>query len=448
VGLRRELTLLDATFVTIGGIIGSGIFFVPSRVAAQFPDPRTIMGLWVLGGLVSLAGALSVAELAAAKPRAGGPYVFVRDAFGPVAGFVAGWSYFLLGKAAIAAAVLLVFSQHVAYFLPLSPLGQQLLAVWAAASLTFVNWLGVKQGAHVNNLFTALKVGGLAVLVGAAFLLAPAAPPQASAVGQGSLSTALLLVLFAYNAWINATFLGEEVKDPGRNLPRALAYGTLGVMALYLLANLAYLQALGPGGMASSTLVATDTMNRAFAFGGAFIAAVIVASTYGNTNGGVLTGARIPLAMAQRGELPAALARLNAKGVPGAALWAQFGLTALLLMTGTFQAAATLGIFATWGILALVGLAVFVERRRAPDAPRPYRVPFYPWVPAAFVVGALFVVGVRVWEAPDQALLALGLMLAGLPLLAWMRWHGKRHDLDAPAAHDGAVPVGDLRPGP
>lgn len=423
-GLRRDLGLLDATLVTVGSIIGSGIFFVPSRVAAEFPDAGAVMVLWLAGGLVSLAGALSVAELAAMYPRAGGPYVFVREAFGSTAGFVAGWSYFILGKAAIAAAVLFVFSDHVAYFAGLTDLGKQLLAVWAAASLTFVNWLGVRQGARVNNVLTLLKAAGLGVLVVAALGMAPGAPAQAPATGAGSLSTALLLVLFAYNAWINATFLGEEVRDPARTLPRALAYGTLAVMALYLLANLAYLHVLGPGGMAGSALVATDTMERALAGGGAFIAAVIVVSTYGNTNGGILTGARIPLAMARRGELPARLARLNAKDVPGAALWLQFALTAVLILTGTFQAAATLGILATWAVLAAVAGAVFVLRRRSPKAARPYRVPLYPWLPGAFLAGALFVVAVRAAEDPMQALQAAALMVVGLPVLFWHKNKG------------------------
>lgn len=419
--LRRELGVLDATAVTVGGIIGSGIFFVPAQVAQQFPDAGTILLLWVAGGLVSLAGALSVAELATMYPRAGGPYVFVREAFGSAAGFVAGWSYFILGKAAIAAAVLLVFSDHVAYFVPLSPLGQQLLAIWAAASLTFINWRGVRQGASTNNVLTALKAAGLVVLVAAALVLAPPASGAPPGQGAGSLSTALLLILFAYNAWINATFLGGEVRDPGRTLPRALALGTLSVMVLYLLANVAYLHVLGPAGMAQSGRVATDTLERAMAGGGAFIAAVILISTYGNTNGGILTGARIPLAMAERGELPSWMGRINERGVPGVALWAQFLLTAALLLTGTFQAAATLGILATWSVLAAVAAAVFVLRRRAPRAERPYRVPLYPWVPAAFLLGALFVVGVRVVEQPMQALLAAGIMLAGLPYLAARR---------------------------
>lgn len=425
-GLRRELGLFDAALVTVGSIIGSGIFFVPSRVAAEFPDATAILALWVVGGAVSLAGALSVAELATMYPRAGGPYVFVREAFGPAAGFVAGWSYFILGKAAIAAAVLFVFSDHAAFFLGLTDLGKQLLAVWAAASLTFINWLGVRQGAAVNNVLTLLKAGGLVVLVAAVFLLAPGAAPAAAApaLGTGSLSTALLLVLFAYNAWINATFLGEEVRDPARTLPRALAYGTVAVMALYLLANLAYLHVLGPGGMAGSALVATDTMGRAVAGGGAFIAGVILVSTYGNTNGGILTGARIPLAMARRGELPAALGRLNAKDVPGAALGLQLLVTAALILTGTFQAAATLGVLATWAVLAAVAAAVFALRRRAPAAERPYRVPLYPWVPAAFLLGALFVVGARVVEQPVQAVQAAAVMLAGLPVLFWYKNKG------------------------
>jgi APA family basic amino acid/polyamine antiporter len=437
VGLRRELGLLDATMVTVGGIIGSGIFFVPNLVAAQSPDAGSILALWVLGGLVSLAGALSVAELAAMHPRAGGPYVFVREAFGPAAGFVAGWTYFVLGKAAIAAAVMLVFSEHVAFFFGLTTLGKQLLALWGLALLTFINALGVKQGARTMNLLTVLKAGGLVALVGAVLLLAPAAPAQAAPPGTGSVSTAFLLILFAYNAWINATFLAEEVKRPERTLPRALALGTVSVMALYLLANVAYLHALGPAGMAASSLVAAESMQRAVGFGAAFIAATVIVSTLGNSNGGILTAARIPFAMAQRGELPRALGRLNRKGAPDAALLAHFLLASAFLLTGTFQAAATLGILAIWSVLVLVGLAVFVLRRRAPDAPRPYRVPLYPLLPGAFLAGALLVVGVRAAQDPGQAALALLLMLIGLPLYGWERARSKRRGLDALRAADG-----------
>lgn len=423
--LRRELGMLDAAMLTVGGIIGSGIFFVPSRVAAQFPDGASILLLWVAGGLVSLAGALTAAELATMFPRAGGPYVFVREAFGRVPGFIAGWSYFVLGKAAIGAAVLLVFAEYVGYFAPLTPLGKQLLAVWAAGSLAYINALGVRQGARVQNALTALKALALGVLVLAALLLAPAAAPQSPLRGGGSLSAALVLVLFAYNAWINATFVGEEMRDPGRDLPRALALGTLGVTALYLAANLAYLHVLGAAGMARSALVATDTMQRASAFGGAFIAGSILISTYGNANGGTLTGARIPLAMAREGDLPAFLGRLNRRGAPDAALAAEFLLTAALVLTGTFQTAATLGIVAIWVVLAAVALAVPVLRRRRPRAPRPYRVPLYPLVPGVFLAGALGVVALTLLEQREQALLSFLLMASGLPVLGWMRRAGR-----------------------
>jgi basic amino acid/polyamine antiporter, APA family len=447
-GLRRELGLLDATAITVGSIVGSGIFFVPAQVAAEFPDAALILGLWVLGGLVSLAGALSVAELAAMRPRAGGPYEFVRAAFGPVPGFVAGWSYFVLGKAAIAAAVLLVFAEHAAFFFGLTPLGKQLLAIWALGSLTLINWLGVRQGARVQNAFTALKVAALLVLIAAALLLGPSAPSQASIVGTASLSTALLLILFAYNAWINATMLAEEVRAPERNLPRALVLGTVGAMVLYLLANVAFLKVLGPAGMAGTRLVAADTLQRTFALGGAFIAASVLVSAYGNANGGTLTGARIPFAMARRGELPAFVGKLNAKGVPGVALWVHLAIAAALILTGTFQAAATLGVFAIWLVLVLVGAAVFVERRRNPGLTRPYRVPFYPVLPAVFLAGATLVVALRVVERPFDAGLAVVVMLAGLPLYAWQRRRAasQAHELDALRPDDGDVAVGDRLP--
>ena len=434
--LRRELGLLDATAVTISTIVGAGIFFVPSRVAAQFPDATLILGLWVAGGLVSLAGALTVSELAAMFPRSGGPYEFVREGLGPLAGFVVGWNNFTLSLG-VRAGVLLVFAQYVAFFVPLSPVGIALLAVWAGGSMTYLNALGVRLGARVVTVLTALKVAALVGLVVGVAVLAPAAPSGTAPAG-GNLSLALLLVLFAYNSWIVASFLGDEVRDPQRTLPRAILLGTLAVIALYLAANLAFLRALGPAGMAASSLVASDSLQRATATGGAVIAGAVVVSTYGNSFGGFLSLARVPYQMARRGELPAMFARLNRHGVPDVALLSELVFASLFIATGTFEAAATVGVLAIWVGLVLVGVAYFALRRARPGAARPYRVPLYPLAPGVFLIGALFVVGVTVLQQPAQAALTGLLIAAGLPLFAWQRHRTARGGL----ARLPEIPVG------
>lgn len=437
-GLRRELGLLSATAVSVGSMIGSGIFFVPNLVAMEYASVPIILGLWALGGLLALAGALTVAELAAMYPRAGGPYDFVHAAFGPAAGFLSGYAYFILSKAAINAAVAVVFGLHVSILIGLTDTGVTLIAIWILAATTFVNWLGVRLAGNFQNGLTFLKAAAILGVVALAFALRPEAPARTTGfTGGGLFSAAFLPILFAYNSWINATFVGEETRDPERNLPRALALSVAIVTFLYVAANIAYLYVLGVDGVASSETVATDVAQTLMPFGGALLAGIVLVSTAGSIHGGLMTGARLPFAMARDGLMPAPLGRTSRFGTPGVALWVQFGFAVTIVLTGTFRQIVSYSVFSVWAVLAVVGLALFQLRRSQPERARPYRVLWYPWIPAAFVGSALFVVVRTLIEQPANALLGIGVTLTGIPLYWWLR--ARRDPADASPAYEDSA---------
>lgn len=418
--LRRDLGLVEATTIVAGSMIGSGIFFVPNLVAREFPSTPLIVAFWLLGGLLAFAGALAVAELTAMFPRAGGPYDFVREAFGETAGFLSGWAYFLLTKAAIGAAVAFVFAVFLGRFTELGPTQLKLVAVWVLAAFTFVNWIGVRHAGHVQNVLTGLKVGALVLIGGAAFLLpSSGAAPAPVVEGGGRLTVAFLPILFAYNAWINATFVAEEVRNPQRTLPRALALGVGLVTVLYVVVNVAYLHLLGPDGVAASEAVAADAADLVLPAGGLVLAGAVVVSTAGNLNGGLLTGARLPMALARDGWLPARLGALSRYATPGAALLLQLVIAAGIVLTGTFESIVSYALFVTWGVLLLVVVALLRLRRIRPDAERPYRVPLYPFTPVAFALAAALVLVVTVLEQPREAAIGIAIAATGVPVWWW-----------------------------
>ncbi|MGQ0535735.1 MAG: APC family permease [Methanobacteriota archaeon] len=422
-GLRRELGFWEATTITVGSMIGSGVFYAPNLVAREFADPGVILSLWAVGGLFSLAGALTVAELSTMYPRSGGLYHFLREAFGDAVSFFSAWGYFFLAKAAIGAAVAFVFAIHVSYFFPLTDLGVKLLAAWALAAVTFVNYLGVLLTGRVQNVLTLLKALSLALIVAAAAVLAPSSPsagPSPVEAG-GRLSAAFVAILFAYNAWINVTLVAGEVRDPSRNLPRALASGVGLVIILYLAANWAYLRVLSADGVAASGLVATDAASRLFASGGAFVAGAVLVSTFGNLNGGVLTGARIPFALAEDGWLPRGIASVSRFATPAPALVLHLVVSTSLLAMGGFQEIITYAVFVVWATLFFVALALFRLRRTRPEADRPYRVVGYPWTPALFAAAAGFVVLQTLVEQPREAAIGAAIVATGVPVYFWRR---------------------------
>ena len=424
--LRRSLGLLDATMVNVGVMVGSAVFLTASDVARALPHPLLQLAVWVVAALFSLAGALTIAELGAAFPRAGGLCVYLREAFGPFWGFLYGWALLAVIQTAAIAAVAVAFASYGGHFLPLSPRGAELVAVGAIAALTAVNVLGVREGVWTQNAVTFAKLAVIAGLVVLAFagsagsasnLVAPAGPAVLAGVGA-----ALIGPLFAFDGWITTSYIGGEVKRPERNLPLAALFSVGIVTALYLALNGAYLFVLGSDKVAASRLVAADTARALLGVHGADLAAgMVVIATLGGINGNILGGARVLYAMADAGLFWRAAGRVHPRfGTPATALAVQGLVSVAFVFTGRFDQLLTSCLFASWLFYALGGLAVFVLRRRI-DLERPYRVWGYPVVPAAFVLFAALLLMSTVAADPRDAAVGAGLLLTGIPAYLFFR---------------------------
>ena len=422
-GLPRRLGVWSAAAAAVGLTIGSGIFRVPATVAAESGSVGAIALVWVLGGVITLCGALTVAELAAAFPRAGGIYVYLREAYGPLAAFLFGWSWFFIRSAA-SAGTALVFVAYLRTFVPLDDLGQRLAAVGLIVLVGAANYRSVRLGAAVQDMSTLAKV--LAILVAAAAIFALgearggalAAPPTFAPAGLGGLGVALVAALFAYDGWIAATLIAGEVRDPGRSLPRALTWGAVVVVATYLAINAAYLYALPLADLAASKAVAVDAMTRVTGAGGAaLIAALVMLSTFGGLNAGLMTGPRVYYAMAEDGLFFRRVAAVHPRfGTPHVAVALLVVLTVLNASVRTFEQLAEAFVLLLYPFLALTVAAVFVLRRRRPDLPRPYRTAGYPVVPAIFLVGTVAMMLNALLERPTTTLLGAAIVAAGVPI--------------------------------
>ncbi len=433
-GLKRELSLFDATTINVGTMIASAIFIVPSMVALQLRASGLVLAVWIVGGVVSLLGALCMAELGAAFPRAGGLFVYLREAYGPVWGFLYGWAVAVLVNPASIAAIGAIFAAYLSFFVPLGAMAQKLVAVGSIVALTLLNCAGVRAGATTQNVLTTLKVAALAGLIVAAFALpggggdqlAPWLPASFDGL-WGPVGIAMVAVLFAYDGWIEITYVGGEVENPGRVLPQSIVYSLVVVIAVYTLVNLAFLYVLAPAGMAGTALVASDAATVVLgSAGAAFVAAAIVIATLGANNGIVLTSARIPYAMAREGAFFAWAGRVHPSlGTPVPALLAQGAVAAAMALTGTYEQLFTYVVFASWVFYAMGAAAVIRLRRTAPDLARPYRAWGYPWTPLVFVGFALWLVVSTVLETPREALVGVAIVAAGLPLYShWRRTRG------------------------
>jgi len=427
IGLKRELGLLDSTMINAGTMIASAIFIVPAIIAQHVGATGPILLVWIVGGVVSLFGALSVAELGAAMPEAGGQYVYLSRAYSPLWGFLYGWATFVVVNTASIAAIAVGFATYVGFFTPLSELGVRSVAVVSIVVLTGINCLGVRLGATVQNVFTLLKIAALMALVTLAFApgsgdgLAPLWSGGSVTGLVGPLGLAMIQVLWAYDGWIEITYTGSEVKDPGKNIPRSIVLSTLLVMGLYVAVNLAYLIVLSPGGVAGSTLVASDAVQAVVGTAGAaLVAGAILVSTLGANHGIVLTSARIPYAMALEGRFFAWAKKVSPRfRTPIPALLAQGVVAVVLTLTGTYEQLATYVVFASWLFYTLSAAAVIRLRVTAPDLPRPYRAWGYPVTPILFILFAVGLVGVTIAEAPREAAVGAGLVLAGVPVYWW-----------------------------
>jgi len=441
--LKRQLGFLDSTMINVGTIIASAIFIVPSTIASQLHASAPAILVWVVGGAVSLLGALAVAELGAAMPKAGGLYAYLGEAYGPVWGYLYGWTAGVVINPASIAAIAVGFATYVGFFLPLGAAGIKAVAILSIVALTVLNCLGVKPGTVTQNVLTLIKIGLVAALIVIGFVLpggsAANFEPLWPAASLGSLiapfGIAMVAVLWAYDGWIEITYVGGEVKDPGRNLPRSIVLATLIAVALYCLVTASFTYVLSPSRMAASPLVASDaaqvTLGRA---GAGLVAVAIMLSTLGSNNGIVLTAARIPYAMARDGLLPRALARVNPRFVTPVTSLVVQGVIAIALTWISIEPSwkDTYGRLFTYVVLgefifyALSAGAVIVLRRRAPEMPRPYRTWGYPVTPLVFVLFSVWLI----WNTAREQLLdfavGMALMLVGLPWYWWRRGRWSR----------------------
>ncbi len=433
--LPRKLGLLDAALLLVGSVVGSGIFVVPSLIARRIHEPGLVIAVWVFCGLLVLCGALTLAELGAALPHSGGMYVYIREAYGPFWSFLYGWTNSLVIIPGAIAALTTAFLIYLKYFLPLGAAAEKAVGLGLLVLLAAVNCRGVRWGAWVQNLFTFLKVAGLAGLVGLALLLQrgdsanflPLWPANFSPGVLTAVGASMISVLFAYDGWHFVGFVGGEIRDPHRNIPRGIALGVFIVIAVYVSANLAYLFVLGQAGIAASERVAAAAMSKMIGpAGAALISLAILCSTFGATGANVLAGPRVFYAMARDRVFFPGLAWIHPSyQTPARAICLLCGWAGLLTLTGGYEHLITMAMFAAWIQFAMAIASVIVLRRKHPEWDRPYRVPGYPWTALVFVlVASVFVINTLV-ESPRSSLLGLFIVVAGLPFyLHWRKRHG------------------------
>ncbi len=404
--LRRVIGFAGGTALIVGITIGSGIFRTPPTIAGLVPNPLVIMGLWTVFGLISICGALAVAELTSLLPQAGGVYVFLREAYGDAAAFVFGWLYVLVTTPTAVASLATVFAEFLLNLLGVSPGTStvQVIAIFAIITLTCANVLGARVGAAVSEVTTLVKVTALAAIILGAFLLGDGSLSnltEGGAVQGGGLARAVAAVIWTYDGWIAVSMIAGEVAAPERLMKRIIIVGMLVIVTLYIGANLAYLYMMPVSIMAQQKEAIARTVITAIAgpAGGVLIMLAIMTSVFGALNGNLLAKPRVPYAMARDGLIFSFLGKTHPRwATPWAALVIQ-GVVAIImvLVLRDFDTLTTYFVVVEWAALIFAVGAVFVLRRKMADRPRPFRTPAYPWVPLFFVVGTVVGLSAIVW---------------------------------------------------
>lgn len=433
--LVRRLGRFDATMLVMGGIIGAGIFVNPAEVARHVTSPGLIVGAWLIGGMVAIAGAFVYAELAARRPQVGGQYAYLRDAWGPMPAFLYGWSLLLVIQSGGMAAVAITFARYFLDVAPL-PLSESALAVTTLALLTAINCLGVRVGGTLQSVLMVVKILALVALVLCGIALAPAfagAPPPAPAEPLPALGTmaalaaALTPVMFAYGGWQTSSFVAGEMRYPARDLPRALLFGVIGVVTLYALVAFTFVHVLGPQGLAESSTPATSVMRGALGDTGATLIALGIAiSALGFLSQGMLTTPRVYFAMAQDKLFFPAVATVSKRThAPVIAILLQGAAAIVIALTGTFGQILSYVVSVDFIWFALTGAALFVYRRRDPETPS-FQVPGHPWTTLFFILACAITVMGTVWNHPANSAVGFLILLAGVPAcLFWLRRQGR-----------------------
>jgi len=449
--LVRGLGAWATMAMVVGHIIGTGVFLVPSSMARATGSVGLVFLVWIVGGVLSLFGALTIAELGAAMPEAGGAYVYLKRGFGPVWGFLFGWMNNMVGKPASISTISAGFLIFVGYFVPgvRTPIftlhmtvpftghasefvftWAQPLAAAAIAFVSFINYLGVRLAGRLQVVLTALKIGAILAVVVLGFLFAGKRPPSTQPLFPASANlslltgflTAMVGALWAYDGWMDLTFAGSEIIEPQKNIPRALVGGTMTVGVIYLLANAVYFKVLPFETVAAAQNVASETV-RVFAGARAagWITAAMVVSAFTTLNSSILTGARVPYAMARDGLFFSVADGIHTRfRTPAGAIVFQAVLACLMVLTGQFEDLFSLFIFAQWIFYALSVASVYGSRRKEPNLARPYLAWGYPVVPGIFVAGGLALTVNLFIQRPVRSAIGLLLILAGLPF--YRRW--------------------------
>ena len=436
VNLPRVLGLWDFMAIVIGGVIGSGIFLVPKSIATVLPSPLLMLSVWVFGGLLSFFGALVFAELGAAMPEAGGMYVFLREAYGPLLSFLFGWTLFLvIDSGAIATLTVAFASRYLPYFFKMSPLVIKAVSVAFIVFLAAVNIAGVRAGANLQNVLTIIKTSALIIVSGIIFVFGKGsaanfvspAPDLGSPGILGAFGIGLVAVLWAYKGWESSTYSAGEVKKPERNIPLGILLGTLVIIVVYVLVNLAYLYVLPVGEIAKSDRIASDALKLVTGpVGGSLIALVILFSIMGAANQNILCSPRVYFAMARDGLFFKRIADAHPKyltpyvSIVAISVWSII----LSLFFGTFEQLFTYVVFGQWIFFGLTVAAVIILRKKRPDMPRPYRTWGYPFTPIFFILAALFISLNSLINEFRNAVIGLIIILLGVPV--YFYWKNKK----------------------
>lgn len=446
-GLIRAIGLGSAVMIVVGAVIGSGIFLTTGGMAALIPSASLLLVAWVLGGVLAITGGLTYAEMGAMFPRSGGVYVFLREAYGPLTAFLYGWSSLLVVISGSMAAVSVGFAEYLSYFIPVLstsnvvwsaavPWGTfsisagQLVAAAALGIIGAVNYVGVRSGNMLNVVLTAAKVGGLVAIPVMALVagnvqpaFTPVVPPEIVRP-VASFGVAMIAVLWTYEAWYYVTYAAGEIRDPQRNVPRALLIGVLALMTIYVVVNLAYMHALTIDEMKGVTRIAEKAAATMMgSFGASIVALTVVISTFGCNAAGMLGGSRVLFAMGRDGTFLPAASRVHPRYLtPHVAVTALTIWSMVLTLSGTYEQLFTYVMFSSILFSAAAGAALFTLRRTHRDHPRPYLAWGYPVVPLIFVIGSVAFVLNTLFERPVESIAGLGLLVAGVPVY----WYSKR----------------------
>lgn len=432
--LKRTLKLWDLIMIVIGTVIGSGIFIVPAVVLRQTEGSIGLaLFVWLIAGALSLLGALTYGELGAMRPEAGGLYVYIREAFGALPAFLYGWTLFFVIASASVATLAVAFSSYLNQLTPLSDLSSRAIAIVMILVVMFINIRGTRHSASVQNWTTAAKVGAILLMSAMLFLFGEggattsnAKPTEFSMNILSGVGLAMIGVLWAYEGWQYLTFSAGEALDPQRTFARGLAFGTAALVFIYLLANGAYLSALGVERALQSERIAAEAVSVVLGpFAGKLIAAAILVSMFSAANGITLTASRVFYAMARDGVFFARLADVHPRfGTPALAIMSSLCIAIAFTLTGTFEQLLTYVVFAGWIFYALGAMSIFVYRSKQPEAVRPFRVPGYPLTPIFFVLSAVAIVANTIIAQPLRAAVGIAVVLAGTPVFYF--WKGRR----------------------